>query len=1152
MEKQSLHFTSLHVRKMPGFPDGLKPITGLSRHVNIIAGPNASGKTSTATAIHQLLWPPTSGRMNLEGAIETGNNNWDVRLDYGQFRAQRNGITGELPGIPASDESVRYNFSLQELVHINDKDLAGKIYQEAMGGYNLGNAAAALKYSSDIKKKNSGAYTGVTAADAQVAEINGKQQDLKDKENSLSVWIAARDKAAEASKLKEFYQAMVNCLEARELKESHELKLSAYPQQLRVMFGNEYEEIIALEDRMEALRIGLETNREAIQKHKDAISELGLSEKGISPPVLKELEDRVEALIEAERTISELGIAIADLTGTMEALKLQIHPDYEPGEEIKMDLSKIAKLDEFIDGAHRLLSQMKFIQIQIDSLSKKSAPVNQNAGQIKEGIKSLTNWLGEQKGTDGTKIYWLWLLVAGACAVALAVALWGWWGMAGVIILIAFALLGQGKKADGKADVRREDFRKTGLKEPTDWQPENVRTVFEELCLQLQAAELYALEKQEVNRLTVELESLQPELQKTEAQRDDWIRFLGHAPALPSDDLKNYSAFFWYISQLSKYAEFAVELKGKRGREKAAANQRDAELKKINGLLNHFGLAVEDGIVAKATVKHLLEKENARKNTVTTIDGLIELGDEKGKQLKEAGLKLEGIYKRLGLETPDKHEVYRLVDQLDDYKKAEAGCQEKKILYVEMERLQQNHETYASYKDKLPDMDLATAQRSVSDFASVAAEFDGLNDKIISTNALIQREKSGHDLEDALAKKEAALDNLQQVYDDNLSALTGSLLISHLEKEGGERNSSNVLKRGNQLFNKITSGRYELRINNMAQLDFLAYDHILHEGQSLNQLSTGTRIQLLLSIRLAYIESQEKEFQIPIIADELLANSDDQRASQIIEALAEIAMEGRQVFYFTAQKEEIAKWKSYADEHVGFEIKIYVLESDASEKSDYLGANDEPFSLNLFEKIPAIAGQTHDSYRKLIAIPGFQLMAQDPAQLHLWYLLDDLSDLATCLENRITTYGQLTSYIKNGGIIPGFDQDRLQQLEKKIRLLEAFQELYQKGRPKVIDLNVLKGSNAVTERYLQEVYEVLKAVVYNPEELIRELGQNAVSGFRSNSKEKLETYLVDEGYISEEPLLAGDELAQLVQIKVRKLGLDPAEGERFLELVTNN
>jgi hypothetical protein len=49
-------------------------------------------------------------------------------------------------------------------------------------------------------------------------------------------------------------------------------------------------------------------------------------------------------------------------------------------------------------------------------------------------------------------------------------------------------------------------------------------------------------------------------------------------------------------------------------------------------------------------------------------------------------------------------------------------------------------------------------------------------------------------------------------------------------------------------------------------------------------------------------------------------------------------------------------------------------------------------------------------------------------------------------------------------------------------------------------LNVLKGSNAVTERYLQEVYEGLKTVVYNPEELIRELGQNAVSGFRSGNR----------------------------------------------------
>jgi uncharacterized protein YhaN len=1151
MEKQSLHFTSLHVRKMPGLPDGLKPITDLSKHINIIAGPNASGKTSTATALHQLLWPPASGSMNLEAAVETGNIHWQLRLDYGQFSAQRDGVTGELHGIPAKDESARYNFALQDLVHIDDKALAGKLYEEAMGGYNLGEASRALKYSPDTKKKNIGPYSNYTTLEAQVAAINMEQQGLKEKENSLSSWIKAREKAIQAGKLKDFYQTVSNCIAARELKESLEFKLAAFPKQLATLFGNEYEELTTLEDKIEALNKELEKNQETINKNQATISELNLPANGISGLVLKELSDRIDLLITAERTIAESALSLAGLGKRLEAVKLQIHPGYDTGEEFKVGLEQITKLDEFIAEAHRLLSQVRFLQAQLETLTKRAPVKNENTDQIKDGIKVLTNWFSEQRASGGTRMFWLWLLIAGAGCLALAVALLGWPAIVGLLLLIIIAVLAQRSAKGESADIRREDYKKTGLKEPAAWNPEAVRSLFEELSLQLQEAERHGLEKQEISRLTDELVLLEPALNKLENQRDEWILLLGYAPALPVGDLKNYSAFFWYISQLSDYASLFSELAGQKAIREEAETQQLVLLKKINELFKESDITAEDGPAAKSALQDLSDRENIRKNTLATIHGLEELANDKERQIKDAATKFDGIFEKLDLETKDVHEVYQLVEQLDDYKELAGNCREKTTLYAEAERLQRHHGSYPSEEEQLAKLDLATAQRIQQEYAVEAAEYEKLNDNIIRTKALVEQESSGHDLEDALARKDAALEGLQQVYEDNLTALTGSLLISHLEKEGGERNSSNVLKRGNQLFNKITNGRYELKINDLAQLDFLAYDHQLHEGQNLDQLSSGTRIQLLLCIRLAYIESQEKEYQIPIIADELLANTDDERAGQIIEALAEVALEGRQIFYFTAQKEEIAKWKSYADAHEGFEVNVYQLEGKINEQSDYTRIDGQPFSLNLFEKVPGIAGQTHESYSKLIAVPGFQFMTQNPAQIHLWYLMDDLPTLAGCLESRITTYGQLINYLKNEGMLAGIDHDLLEEMGRKIDLLAAYQEFYRQGRPKAIDLNVLKSSNAVTGHHLNSVYQVLQDVAYNPVELLHQLNNKAVLNFRSNSKDKLEAYLQEEGYISQEPLLPEDEIKQLVQIKVKKLGMDPGEAKHFLEMVNN-
>ena len=145
------------------------------------------------------------------------------------------------------------------------------------------------------------------------------------------------------------------------------------------------------------------------------------------------------------------------------------------------------------------------------------------------------------------------------------------------------------------------------------------------------------------------------------------------------------------------------------------------------------------------------------------------------------------------------------------------------------------------------------------------------------------------------------MEGLKQLYDDNLSSITGQLLVDTLKEQMREQNRPKVFKEANRLFNRITKGRYELEIDEKDGPDFRAYDTVEKIGRGLDELSSGTRIQLLMAVRLAFVETQESAVRLPILADELLANSDDVRAQAIIEALTEISREGRQIFYFTAQ-----------------------------------------------------------------------------------------------------------------------------------------------------------------------------------------------------------------------------------------------------------
>ena len=51
----------LAVRRMPGFEDRGFDLEDLSEGLNLIVGPNASGKTTICRAIRALLWPRTLG-----------------------------------------------------------------------------------------------------------------------------------------------------------------------------------------------------------------------------------------------------------------------------------------------------------------------------------------------------------------------------------------------------------------------------------------------------------------------------------------------------------------------------------------------------------------------------------------------------------------------------------------------------------------------------------------------------------------------------------------------------------------------------------------------------------------------------------------------------------------------------------------------------------------------------------------------------------------------------------------------------------------------------------------------------------------------------------------------------------------------------------
>ncbi|NLA63199.1 MAG: hypothetical protein GX857_08280 [Bacteroidales bacterium] len=285
------------------------------------------------------------------------------------------------------------------------------------------------------------------------------------------------------------------------------------------------------------------------------------------------------------------------------------------------------------------------------------------------------------------------------------------------------------------------------------------------------------------------------------------------------------------------------------------------------------------------------------------------------------------------------------------------------------------------------------------------------------------------------------------------------------------------------------------------------------------------------------------------MADEVLANSDDLRATQIIEALIEISKEGRQVFYFTAQTDELRKWQEHVAGQPDVDGHIIVLQGQANEQIDYNVDEVSVIPSLQFADVASPDGYSNEEYHKLLNPPNYHLLKHAPHQLYLSYLMDDNRHLHACLKRDIKYYGQLKSFLNYQGEIEGLDETTLTVINSKVELLSSFQELYQTGRAKPIDRAVLQDSGCVSDVFIDVVDAKLKEVDHNPQLLIEALRAREVSGFMRAKIDELEDYLFKFNYLDGNEVLTPEEIDIQIHALLTRMELSADEAERFLKRV---
>ncbi|WML26307.1 AAA family ATPase [Neobacillus sp. OS1-33] len=147
---------------------------------------------------------------------------------------------------------------------------------------------------------------------------------------------------------------------------------------------------------------------------------------------------------------------------------------------------------------------------------------------------------------------------------------------------------------------------------------------------------------------------------------------------------------------------------------------------------------------------------------------------------------------------------------------------------------------------------------------------------------------------------EESIEEVDRYWNEYLQVELARRLLQRTIDEFREKNQSTILDMAGEIFRRFTSGKYmELRVDYDDNTPFIEAVHSDGTKRRVHQMSDGTRDQLFLSLRLAFVQQHlDSSDPLPVIIDDVFVNFDDERTKAALEVLHELS-EKTQILYFT-------------------------------------------------------------------------------------------------------------------------------------------------------------------------------------------------------------------------------------------------------------
>ena len=1108
-----LKHITLH--KSPGFASGtFPPVEKLGEHLNVVWGPNAVGKSTLSRAMRALIWDTkSSSAVEAEGLLQAPDSDWNLSLSQGKLTQTRlkDNLEVRLPG--RNDElSESYWFTLHELLQEDGRSTDAFLRQvrtSMQGGVDLD---AACQDAGGIPSFASGNIAqakqvrGASEELEQILKTQEEHQGIQDKIDGLQKEV---DQAPELSRKKALLEDAQQVLNITKSIEGQEQKLSLYPPSIAFIDKSSPKR---LEELLEAQDKAKEEERSCIQ-NKERLQQ-GFFDCAIAEGQLQDVEKPIrianqynaykDALHTQKTAKEEFGSAKQEL------LEWEAEHSWLIDEQTDENT-----LESYVDTLKALAQECEPLRCDVAAAKRlldelgESEVIKHPAKDLSLLQIRLSDWVEsfwKLQGTPKNKVLqpgtkrWLLLLILliGGMTSWLGIAVQPvFFPLGFVLTLLSVVLLipssaknSEYKQAEESLLQARQEAEKllTQLDKegPASWSLESCHTMSSEISSEITAT--HTLEQLELRRKLAQ-GHLEKAIESLRIWTSDW-QHAAKAIGLKDDEAHlEGSQFFHFAERLQAWSTYRLQFVKKQEAFSVAQKETAHALSLLQAELDTqereiTSLKAKGDTLIKGFTDALSLQSRIRENEGRLFNAL--------QQLLESEDAIKQFWENIQLALGNEAELTELVAKLDLWNDLRFSLKHNRTLYE-----QKSKEAPEALK-----MATINTSSDLSDaLDKILHEQNTLEEKreeLGGLRAIFEALKFGYDLSIAHLKQESALAELEAFRSEQVMARMIQTLGSDLKDESEEQFQPQVLKHASRWLSDITSHRYTLSANNEG---FFATDTIMAKNHHLDELSSGTRIQLLFSIRMAFITMQEETsgVSLPIFLDELLANSDDDRALAIAVAIGNIADE-RQVFYVTAQRDEVEKLKTIATS----EVTVIPLEDL---RRDFRVSKDPLKSYVYDRKEVAPAVEDYQEYGRALSVAGASLW--DPIErLHSWHLLTNSEELYKYLQQGLTRVGQLIS--SKAGKDPS--------LGLRLDLLKAAQQSSQLGRTRTVHLSDLNDPALDLNRgakYWEQILEVVGLDGTTGNELLEAVEDKRIQRFTDANLEILSTWLFDNKFATD-------------------------------------